>query len=133
MGLVNKVPGINLVEITIPGRILPTGEPIPGNVSAGPNLPLLGLAIGGPSVDPNKRRPAFWPKFPAEPPTNGYCTNGWLLNGRKSALPTRLPEFGPEGANTIAGPLQKPAVPQRPTFGRKKLDRFCGLLTLIPR
>ena len=52
---------------------------MPGKLSAGPKLPLLPVATGGPKValKPGKPKsppmtPGPRPKVPAEPPTNGY-------------------------------------------------------------
>ena len=102
------------VARTTPGRILPTTEPTPGKLSAGPKLPpLFPLATGGPrlATKPGKpKRPPLTPapvlKLPAEP-INGNGTNGWLKAGRKTA-PRTVPTFGPEGACTMAGPEPKP-------------------------
>jgi len=49
IGSVNAVAGNTVVASTMPGRILPTGEPIPGKLSAEPNVPLFGCTTGGPS------------------------------------------------------------------------------------
>src|ERR1044072_7454958 len=49
IGSVRAVAGSWVVARTIPGRMLPTGEPIPGKLSAGPKLPLFGWVTGGPS------------------------------------------------------------------------------------
>ena len=115
-----------VVANTIPGRILPTGDPTPGKRSAPPNV--LPTVVGGPSVTlkpgkPNRvpRAPGPTPKFGPTPPVNGNPTNGWpelkytakgpvgahcgQKGGRKTAVPANVPTFGPEGARMIAGPL----------------------------
>src|SRR5437773_1863619 len=98
----------------MPGKMPPTTDPTPGKLSAGPKLPLLGRATGGPRValkpgNPNSPPgvPGPTPKVPAEPPVNGYCTNGWLNAGRNTAVFTKVPTFGPDGDRTMAGPLPK--------------------------
>src|SRR5438105_2632113 len=123
---VNAVQGSTAVARTIPGRILPTGDPTPGNLSAAPNL--LPTVVGGPSVTlkpgkPNSvpRAPGPTPKFGPTLPVNGNPTNGWpelkyvantpvgahcgQKGGRKTAVPANVPTLGPDGARIIAGPL----------------------------
>src|SRR5438132_1032295 len=124
IGSVRAVAGRTVVAKTIPGRMLPTGEPKPGKLSAAPNLPLPGLMIAGPiwALKPGKpnndpRLPGPCPNVPAEPPMNGKLTNGWLLNGRKIARPRSVPTFGPDGDRITAGPLQEVA-PQRLLLGK---------------
>src|SRR5947209_7659552 len=82
IGFVSKVAGSVLVASTTPGRMLPTGEPTPGKVSAAPNE--LPLVVGGPSKALNPGNPnippggpALSPKFGPMPPVNGKPTNGW--------------------------------------------------------
>src|SRR5690242_6186125 len=83
IGSVKAVAGSWVVASTTTGRMLPTGEPMPGKLSAGPNLPLFGWTTGGPSCALKPGKPNCWlicpgprPKVPAEPPLNGYWTNG---------------------------------------------------------
>src|SRR5215213_4719678 len=49
IGSVKAVAGSVVVASTMPGRMLPAGEPIPGKLSAGPKLPLFGWTTAGPS------------------------------------------------------------------------------------
>src|SRR5882672_2219916 len=96
---VNAVHGSITVDSTMPGRMLPTGEPIPGKFDAAPKLPLPPLGVpmrltnGGAIALPVK------PKFGPTPPINGYCKNG---------CPPTL-HGGPAGRNTAPemsfGPL----------------------------
>src|SRR6185295_5363230 len=74
----NAVGGSVVVASTTPGRMPPTTEPIPGKLSAGPKLPLLGWDTGGPSCALKPGKPNCWPicpavrpNVPAEPPVNG--------------------------------------------------------------
>src|SRR5215208_4944688 len=81
IGKFNWVAGSCVVANTMPGRMPPTGEPIPGKLSAVPKVPLLGCTTGGPSCalkpgKPNCCWPGAKPNVPAEPPTNGNWTNG---------------------------------------------------------
>jgi hypothetical protein len=41
IGSVKAVAGNVVVARTMPGKMLPTGEPTPGKLSAGPKFPLL--------------------------------------------------------------------------------------------
>src|SRR3954464_6378522 len=78
---VSAVHGRTVVASTMPGRILPTGEPTPGNTPAAPKFVLP--PVGGPNValkpgNPNwvPMNPGPSPKFGAKPPVNGYATGG---------------------------------------------------------
>src|ERR1043165_9834812 len=78
---VNAVQGSVAVANTIPGKMLPTGEPTPGKVPAGPKFDWL--PNGGPKVALNPGKPKLVPispgpipKFGATPPVNGYATFG---------------------------------------------------------
>src|SRR5215813_3287957 len=110
------VGGIVEVARTIPGRMLPTGEPSPGKVSAGPKVPLFGEAVKPMSGFGATTQPALplpfvtaKPSLEAAPPMNGYCTNGWLNAGRKTAVFAMLAQPGGKltGAKMIAGPLPR--------------------------
>ena|SRR5437764_15278048 len=114
IAFVKAVGGRVVVAKTMPGRIPPTTEPMPGKLSAGPNVPLLGCGLtakvalkpGQPNSVP--KAPGAWPNVPADPPTKGNCTKGWLNAGRKTAVPAALPAHAPKvGASTIAGPLPR--------------------------
>src|SRR5215207_7094095 len=61
IGSVSAVAGSVVVANTIPGRMPPTGEPIPGKLSAEPKVPLLGWATGGPSNALKPGKPNCWP------------------------------------------------------------------------
>ena len=79
---VSAVHGNAAVANTIPGRILPTGEPMPGKNAAlpkPPGLPPKGVPIcarnpGKPNWPPAGPGPVL--KVPADPPINGNCTKG---------------------------------------------------------
>src|ERR1700753_716327 len=112
MGSVSAVDGSVAVASTTPGRIPPTGEPMPGKNDAPLKRPPC--PVEGPSValKPGKpksvpRAPGPNPKVPAVPPTKGNCTKGWLKAGRNSDCPARVPTFGPDGAGTIAAGLPR--------------------------
>src|SRR6185437_2298752 len=115
MGFVRAVAGSVSVANTIPGRIPPTVEPIPGKLSAGPKVPLFGERLtpsvgftgaAQPMVNPVAPPTVARPSREAAPPTYGNCTNGWLNAGRKTAVPAMLHPGGiPFGARMIAGPL----------------------------
>src|SRR5258708_38034096 len=79
---VSAVQGSWAVASTMPGRILPTGEPTPGNLSAAPKV--LPTAVGGPNwlLNPGKPNrvpiePGPKPKFGPAPTVYGYATRGW--------------------------------------------------------
>src|SRR5205807_2099524 len=123
IGRVSAVAGRIVVASTIPGRILPTTEPMPGKLSAAPKLPLpeaFAPSVKVQAGQPNKvpRAPGPKPKVPAEPPTNGNCTNGWLKAGRKTAVPVSVPTPVAFGASTIAGPLPRNPPKFNCEFGR---------------
>src|SRR2546421_5201154 len=83
IGSVNAVGGSAVVASTMPGRMLPTGEPMPGKLPAAPKLPPPPEA--GPSVAPNGTAARSKPKPAAVPPVNGNCTkNG--PPGRRAIL-----------------------------------------------
>ena len=78
---VRAVQGIWVVANTIPGRMLPTGEPMPGNNDAAPCEPpppvagpIWALKPGKPNNEPIG--PAVNPNVPAEPPIYGKPTKG---------------------------------------------------------
>src|ERR1051325_2343050 len=87
--------GITRVVNTMPGRMLPTGEPIPGKFDAAPKLPLppngvpMRLTNGGAMLLPVK------PKFGPVAPMNGNCRNG---------CPPTL-QGGPGGRNSGLNPV----------------------------
>src|ERR1700741_1917232 len=68
MGSVSAVAGSVVVARTTPGKIPPTGEPIPGKVSAGPKFPLFGDTTGGPSRALKPGKPNCWPIWPGVKP-----------------------------------------------------------------
>src|SRR5258705_11692426 len=74
---VNAVQGSTAVAKTIPGRMLPTGDPIPGKFDADPKLPFppngvpMRLTNGGAIALPVK------PKFGPVPPIKGNCRKPW--------------------------------------------------------
>src|SRR5882762_2618152 len=82
--------GIVRVVSTMPGRMLPTAEPMPGKLDAAPKLPLppngvpIRLTNGGAIALPVK------PKFGPVAPMNGNCLKG---------CPPTL-QGGPAGRNT---------------------------------
>src|SRR5262249_892638 len=144
IGFEVKVAGSTLVASTIPGRILPTGEPMPGQRSAVPKV--LPLAVGGPSVElkppgtpnvnPTETNPKSGPGLPvhgnAEPDTNGWPhlkkplgTGGTLVHaaqkgGRKRDAPA-IPfgAFDCEGPKIMAIPLPSSPEPKNSCeFGR---------------
>ena len=84
-----------VVDSTMPGRMLPTGEPMPGKFDAPPKLPLppngvpMRLTNGGAITLPVK------PKFGPVAPMNGNCLNGW---------PPTL-QGGPAGRNNGLKPV----------------------------
>src|SRR5437762_1423984 len=61
IGSVKAVAGSVVVANTTPGRMPPTGEPIPGKLSAGPKVPLFGCTTGGPSWALKPGKPNCWP------------------------------------------------------------------------
>src|SRR6185436_20596029 len=89
---VRAVHGSIVVANTMPGSMLPTGEPIPGKFDAVPKFPLppngvpMRLTNGGAMAFPVK------PKFGPVAPMNGNCRNGCPTTlhggpaGRKSGL-----------------------------------------------
>src|SRR5579885_848001 len=109
IGRVRAVAGSVAVAKTTPGRMPPTGEPMPGKNDAPLNVPpppvgdpIVAVKPGKPKSEP--RCPAVSPKVPALPPTNGNWTKGWLKAGRKTGCPLSDPEFV-EGASTMAAGL----------------------------
>src|SRR5690349_18567841 len=128
IGFVSAVAGNVSVANTIPGRMLPTVEPSPGNVSAGPNVPLFGEtvkpivgfgAVTQPAL-PNGPFEIARLSLEAAPPMKGYCTNGWLNDGRNTAVPAMLahPAGKLFGARMIAGPLPRNPPKFNCEFGR---------------
>src|SRR6266542_2355373 len=89
------VGGTVRVDSTIPGKMLPTTEPMPGKLDAAPKWPLLpdGVPIwltnGGAKALPVK------PKFGPVAPINGNC--------RKGCPPTL--QGGPAGRNSGLNPV----------------------------
>ena len=127
IGSVSAVAGKVSVARTIPGRILPTVEPRPGNVSAGPKVPLFGETVKpivgfGAVTQPALPLPFVTARLRREagPPMNGYCTNGWLNDGRNTAVPVMLahPAGKLFGAKIIAGPLPRNPPKFNCEFGR---------------
>src|SRR6266498_2251726 len=91
-----NVAGSVVVESTIPGKMLPTTEPMPGKLDAAPKLPLppngapIWLTNGGAKALPVK------PKFGPVAPMNGNCRNG---------CPPTL-HGGPAGRNSGLNPVK---------------------------
>src|SRR5205085_9404175 len=81
-----NVAGTTVVVSTMPGRMLPTGEPMPGKKPAAPKLlppPEAGPRVavkGGPPVR-SKPKPA------AVPPVNGNCTKNGPPGSREMTVP----------------------------------------------
>ena len=125
MACVSAVGGKTPVAKTTPGRMLPTGEPMPGKKPAVPKRPVP-PPVGGPKValKPGKPccvpiSPGPSPKVPAVPPVKGNCTKGWLKAGRNKLCPAIEPTLGPDGAKTMAGPLpSKVELKKSCEFGR---------------
>src|SRR5437899_298170 len=120
---VRAVHGSVVVASTMPGRIPPTTEPMPGKLPAAPKLPPADAFAPSVKVHPGQpnmlpRAPGPCPKVPADPPTNGNCTNGWLNAGRKTAVPAILSDGLEFGASTIAGPLPRNPPKFNCEFGR---------------
>src|SRR5215471_21346294 len=127
IGFVSAVAGNVSVANTIPGRMLPTGEPSPGKVSAVDQVPLLGEAVNpivgfGAVTQPALPLPFVTARLSREaaPPMKGYCTNGWLNAGRKTAVLAMLthPAGRLFGAKMIAGPLPRNPPKFNCEFGR---------------
>src|SRR6267142_999727 len=110
--------GIVRVDRTMPGRILPTTEPMPGKLDAAPKLPLppkgvpMRLTYGGAMLLPVK------PKFGPVAPINGNCLKGCppTLQGGPAGRNTK-PEipFVPltrSGARMAAAPVQRSVAPK---------------------
>ena len=127
MVLKGGVGGTVRVESTIPGRMLPTEDPIPGKFDAAPKLPLppngvpMRLTNGGAIGLPVK------PKFGPVAPMNGNCRNGWPPTlqggpaGRKSGLkPVNAVEpLTRSGGKMIAAPVHSNVAPKKSCeFGR---------------
>src|SRR3954470_3773080 len=120
---VKAVQGSCVVASTTPGSMPPTGEPMPGNkltpLKFPPPPPVAAPICALKPGKPRRPLPAVSPNVPAEPPTNGYCTNGWLKAGRNRDCPAMLPTFGPEGARMIAAGLPSVVAPKKSCeFGR---------------
>src|SRR6266550_1353329 len=106
------VGGITCVVSTTPGRMLPTGDPIPGKNDAPEKFPPP--PNGVPSVLTYGGAIAFplSPKFGPTPPTNGNCTNGCPPaphgppTGRKTSPLISVVPLTRTGARIIAGGLQ---------------------------
>src|SRR5437879_13925049 len=82
---VRAVQGNVVVARTMPGSIPPTTEPMPGKLPAAPKLPPADAFAPSVKVQPGQPKseaPDPCRKVPADPPTNGNCTNGWLKAGR---------------------------------------------------
>src|SRR6185503_5828281 len=117
---VKAVHGNTVVASTMPGRMLPTTEPMPGKFEAVPKLPLppngvpIRLTNGGAIALPVK------PKFGPVPPMNGNCTNGCPPTlqggpaGRNSGLkPVRPVEpLTRSGGSIAAAPLHNSVAPK---------------------
>src|SRR5256885_9630790 len=90
-----------LVESTIPGRILPTTEPMPGKKDALPKFPPppegvpRTLVNGGAMLLPVK------PKFGPVEPMNGNC-----LKGCPPAFPDASTQGGPAGRKSGLNPVR---------------------------
>src|SRR5918912_883615 len=117
-----RLAGIVRVVSTMPGRIDPTTDPMPGKLAAPLKLP-CSPPDGVPrrEVKGGAMRLPVSPKLGPGPPTNGNCTNGWLPAGRKSGLkPVNCVE--PEtrsGDRMMAGPLLNGKMPTKGVvFGR---------------
>src|SRR6266550_2688702 len=107
------VGGITCVVSTTPGRMLPTGDPMPGKNDAPekfpppPNgVPSL-LTNGGANALPVN------PKFGPTPPINGNCTNGCppishgAPRGRNTAPVIPVVPLTRSGARIIALPVHR--------------------------
>src|SRR6185369_8158448 len=125
IGRVRAVAGRVVVASTTPGRMLPTGEPMPGKFDALPKLPLppngvpMRLVYGGAMMLPVK------PKFGPVAPMNGNCRNGWppTLQGGPAGLNTvpTIPvvPLTRSGAGMMAGPVHSSVAPKyNCEFGR---------------
>src|SRR2546427_11445917 len=117
---VNAVHGSSVVASTIPGNMLPTGDPIPGKMEACPKFPFPPLAVPNRLVNGGAIGPPSIPKFGPVPPMNGNCTNGCPPTlqggpaGRNTAPEMSVVPLTRIGASMIAGPLQNgpPAPPK---------------------
>ena|SRR5947209_5281004 len=126
IGPVKAVLGNTVVAKTTPGRMLPTGEPMPGKKAAVPKLPVP-PPVAAPSV---KVQPAGHPvvrtllaaptpNVPAVPPTKGNCTNGWLKAGRNTDCPVKPLRLVTGPPSTMAGGLpNKEELKKTCEFGR---------------
>src|SRR5437868_7423592 len=98
-----SVAGTTVVVRTIPGKILPTGEPMPGKKPAAPKLLLPPEA--GPSVALNGTAARSKLNPAAGPPTNGNCTkNG--PPGSRAIVVGKLRACAPNGVTTTMPPLR---------------------------
>ena len=103
-----RVMAVWFVESTIPGRILPTTEPMPGKFDAAPKFPLPPVAAPRTLVNGGAIRLPVKPKFGPVAPMNGNCRNG---------CPPEFPDGsvhgGPIGRNKGVNPVNKVEPPVR--------------------
>src|SRR6267142_4912289 len=115
------VGGTTRVDSTIPGRMLPTVDPIPGKFDAAPKLPFP--PSGVPSRLTNGGAIAFPvnPKFGPVAPMNGNCVKPCPPTlhggpaGRNSGLnPVNCVEpLTRSGGKIIAGPVHRSVAPKK--------------------
>src|SRR6266545_5152845 len=75
IGSVVAVAGTTRVESTIPGRMLPTTEPIPGKFDAAPKFPLPPNGVPSRLTNGGAIALPVNPKFGPVAPINGNCLN----------------------------------------------------------
>src|SRR6266496_115960 len=127
IGSVVAVAGTTRVESTIPGRMLPTTEPMPGKFDAAPKLPFSPDGVPSRLTNGGAMLLPVNPKFGPVPPINGNCTKGWPPTlhggpaGRNSGLkPVNCVEpLTRSGGNMIAAPVHSKVAPKNSCeFGR---------------
>src|SRR5437868_5380444 len=99
-----SVAGTVVVVRMMPGKILPTGEPMPGKKPAAPKLPPPPVA--GPSVALNGTAARSKPKPAAVPPVNGNGTKNGPPGKRAMVVGKLKPVTALFGVMTTMPPLR---------------------------